>query len=767
MINKIINGQEKIGVVGNYLPRCCGIATFTTDVSKAITTELNGENRLINIAMNDREEGYDYPSEVKLTIQEENKQEYIKVAQYLNENKYEAVIIQHEYGIYGGTDGEYVIELIKRLQMPVLTNLHTVLENPSLGQRKVMNALAEYSEKLLVMSQKAFDILTRVYEIPSEMVAFIPHGIPDTVYEDQGIYNDRINLEGKQIILTFGLLSPGKGLEVMIEAMPAIVKKNPNAVYLILGKTHPHVLEKTGDTYREKLKELVRSLNLEKNVIFHNKFVDLETLVRYIKTSTIYSIPYLNREQITSGTLAYALGSGAAVVSTPFWHAEELLAEGRGVLVPFRDSESLAREINKLSIDTDKRQNMRRKAYDYSRSMIWSEVARSHLKIIGECKGGKKLKSNKLEDEIKPKKISSELPEIDLSYLKILTDDTGILQHAKYTIPDLTHGYCVDDNARALIATSLYYNLKRNRDIYPFIQKYLSFLNYAFDKETKRFANFMSYDRRWKEDIGSEDSHGRALWALGVTIENIRDESICSNAMELFISALSVVKDFTSPRAWAFTILGLSSYLKVNSKDKEKIEIQIILAKKILDLYKNTATSDWFWCEETATYSNGVLPHALILAGEYLEDKNMYNTGIQSLKWLLKNQTSPEGHLSVIGNEGWFPKDKEKAAFGQQPVEAMCLLNACLHLYRTTKDPWWLNEVNKCMVWFLGGNDLNTPLYNYDDGGCRDGLDSHGVSMNQGAESTLAGLISLINIHEIEGENFKQNLKDIGIETRS
>lgn len=391
MIDDIIDGHKKIGVIGTYLPRQCGIATFTTDLSKAIRSELREDNLLINIAMNDREEGYDYPSEVKLTIQEGDREEYIKVAQYLNKNEYRAIIIQHEYGIYGGEDGEYIIDLMKRLEMPVLTNLHTVLENPSSGQRKVMNSLVKYSEKLLVMSIKAFDILARVYEVPQEMIAFVPHGIPDTSFEEQGTYNDIIGLEGKEIILTFGLLSPGKGLEVMIEAMPAIVKKNPNAVYLILGKTHPHILEKTGDAYRENLKKQIRSLNLEENVIFHDKFVESETLIRYIKTSTLYSIPYLKKEQITSGTLSCAIGSGAAVVSTPFWHAEELLAEGRGVLVPFRDSESLAREINMLLRDSERRQDMRKKAYDYSRSMIWSEVAKNYLKIIGGCKEKKNI----------------------------------------------------------------------------------------------------------------------------------------------------------------------------------------------------------------------------------------------------------------------------------------------------------------------------------------------------------------------------------------
>ena len=410
------------------------------------------------------------------------------------------------------------------------------------------------------------------------------------------------------------------------------------------------------------------------------------------------------------------------------------------------------------NIKQDKRKTKKANVKNNNKKKDWNTFEKNNNqddpgKIYVSDSTFKILKKEKREDGIR--KIFYGLPEINLSHLKVLTDDTGILQHAKYTVPDLTHGYCVDDNARALIATSTYYNLKGDRDMYPFIQKYLAFLNYSFDEKTKRFANFMSYDRRWLENVGSEDSHGRALWALGVTIKNIEDESIRTIAMELFTSALSVVEDFSYPRAWAFTVLGLSAYLEVNPEDLEKREIQRILAEKIHSLYRDTATTDWLWCEETATYSNGILPHALILAGEYIDDRDMYDTGIQCLKWLLEIQTAPEGHLSVIGNEGWFTRDKEKATFGQQPVEAMCLLNACLHVYRTTKDQLWLNEGKKCMAWFLGENDLKTPIYNYKDGGCGDGLDSHGVSKNQGAESTLAGLISLINIHEIVGKSFK------------
>lgn len=743
----------KIAVIGNYLPRQCGIATFTTDLSQSLAKELNNEDNLINVAMDDIPEGYNYPHQVKFRIRQNIQSDYFWAADYLNANQYDAAIVQHEYGIYGGEDGSHILQMIQSLKMPVITNLHTVLENPTEGQRKVMMGLAKYSDRLLVMSKKAFDILTKVYDIDRKMISFIPHGIPDASFKTPGIYNKSFGLENKDVILTFGLLGPDKGLETMIKAMPSIVKEHPNAVYLILGQTHPHIIEKTGDLYRRELQQLINKLGMKNHIIFHNQFVKLEMLVQYLQTSKIYAIPYLKKEQITSGTLSYALGVGAAIVSTPFWHAEELLANGRGKLVPFSDADAMAKEINNLLSNDNEREMMRFKAYQHGRSMIWREVSKKHLELISKIKERKPLETVK-DTGIKYHKIFNELPEINLSHLKTMTDDTGLLQHAKYMTPNFHHGYCVDDNARGLIAITKYYSLRKDKGVIPLIQKYLAFLFYAFNQENGRFRNFMSYDRRWMELAGSEDSHARALWGLGITVKEAPDGSIRNMAMRLFLESLPVVEHFTSPRAWSFTVLGLQSYLTVYEGDISARKIRDELAMKIYELFKNNITEDWHWCEGTATYANAVLPHALIVAGKSMANQEMRDTGIKALKWLLKVQTAPEGHLSVIGNNGWLDKNGNRSMFDQQPIEVKSLIDACLDTYIETGDKKWFKESERCLSWFLGHNDLGLPVCDYKTGGCGDGLESQGVNGNQGAESTLAWIISLISMHKAMGLQF-------------
>lgn len=748
-----IEAIGKIAVIGNYLPRQCGIATFTTDLSQSLAKELIIEENLINVVMDNIPEGYNYSSRVKFRIRENVQSDYFWAADYLNANQYEVAIVQHEYGIYGGEDGSYILHMIKFLKMPVITNLHTVLENPTDGQRKIMKGLAKYSDRLLVMNKKAIDILTNVYDIDREMIVFIPHGIPDATFEEPGLYNSLFGMENRDVILTFGLLGPDKGIESMIEAMPMIVKEHPNVIYLILGQTHPHILANSGDSYRHDLQQLVNKLGLENHVVFHNNFVKTETLIQYIQTSKIYVIPYLKKEQITSGTLAYALGVGSAVVSTPFWHAEELLADGRGRLIPFNNPIEMAKEINNLLSNDQEREMMRFKGYQYGRSMTWKEVAKMHLNLISEVKERKPLE-NLQEGVLKYHKIFNKLPEINLSHLKTLTDDTGLLQHAKYTTPNLHHGYCVDDNARGLIATIKYHSLRKDKEVLILIQKYLAFLFYAFNPENGRFRNFMSYDRRWLELAGSEDSHARALWGLGITVKEAPDSPIRNMAMRLFLDALPTVEHFNSPRAWGYIILGLQAYLTIYGGDAFARKIRDNIANKIYQLFKNNSSEDWKWCENTATYSNAILPHALILAGKWIPDKEMYNTGIESLKWLLKVQTAPEGHLSIIGNDGWLARNGNRSMFDQQPLEVKGLINACLDVYVSTGDKIWFEESERCISWFLGQNDLQLPLCDYKTGGCGDGLEKQGINGNQGAESTLAWLISLINMNTAMGLQF-------------
>lgn len=748
-----IKNIGKIAVIGNYSPRQCGIATFTTDLSQALARELINEENLINVAMDDVPEGYNYPAQVKFRVRQNIQSDYFWAADYLNANQYDAAIVEHEYGIFGGPDGAHILNLIKYLKMPVITNLHTVLENPTEGQLKVMKGLAKYSDRLLVMSNKAVEILTRVYGIDREMISFIPHGIPDATFKSPGINNNILGLDKKDVILTFGLLGPDKGIETMIKAMPSIVKENPNALYLILGQTHPHIIERTGDSYRRDLQQMVKKLGMDNHILFHNNFVSLDLLVQYLQTSKIYVVPYLKKEQITSGTLSYALGVGAAVVSTPFWHAEELLADGRGILVPFKDSFTMAAEINDLLKNDYERDLMRFEGYQYARSMVWKEVAKKHLELISEIKERKPL-NNMEEEGLKYQKMYNELPEINLSHLKTLTDDTGLLQHAKYTTPNLYHGYCVDDNARGLIALTKYYSIRKDNEVLRLIHKYLAFLYYAFNKENGRFRNFMSYERRWLELSGSEDSHARALWGLGITVKEAPDSSIRNMAMRLFIEALPMVEHFSSPRAFAYVVVGLQAYLSIYGGDAGARKIRDNIARKIFELFKNTASHDWCWCENTATYANAILPHALIVAGEWIPDKEMYDTGINALEWLLEIQTAPEGHLSIIGNRGWFDKDGNRSMFDQQPIEVKGLIDACLDAYISTGDEKWFEESERCLSWFLGQNDLQTPVCDYKTGGCCDGLERQGINGNQGAESTLAWLISLINMHSAMGQRF-------------
>lgn len=743
----------KIAVIGNYLPRQCGIATFTTDLCDALAGQIKktGEN-LIAVVMDDVVEGYDYPDRVKFQISAHIQPDYIRATDFLNVHNFDIAILQHEFGIFGGNNGSHVLHLVKNLRMPVITTLHTVLSRPTDEQRVIIRELAKYSEFLIVMAHHARTMLKEVYGIDDGKIAFIPHGIPDVPVKRAESFRKSLGLENKKILITFGLLNPGKGLEVMINAMPWIIAKHPEAVYIILGNIHPHVKDKSGDSYIQSLYQQISMLRIDKYVHFKARFVDLDTLTGYIRASDIYVTPYVSEEQIVSGTLAYALGMGSTIVSTPYWYAREMLADGRGRLVPFGDSEEMAREIIYLLDHEDVCLDMRKKCYHHGRSMIWEKVACDYLDLCSRA-------VRRIVDRPIPQyfektdaRIIIELPNINLHHMKVMTDDTGILQHAKYSTPDRAHGYCVDDNARALIVASKYYWLLRDKGIIPLIQTYLSFLHFSFNPENGRFRNFMSYDRRWLEDIGSEDSHGRSLWGLGVVVQCAPNDAIRNMAAKLFLDGLPVVEDFTSPRAWAFAIVGLHAYMSLFGGDANARRVRTELAEKLFVLFKDRASNDWPWCENTVTYANGKLPHALILAGQWIPHPEMHEMGITSLKWLLKEQTAPEGHLSIIGNFFWRKRNGKTSTFDQQPIEAMCLIESCAEAFRSTGDMEWLEEGRRCLGWFMGRNDLNEVVYDFNTGGCRDGIQATGANANQGAESTLSWLISLLTMYEILGQ---------------
>lgn len=743
---------SKIAVIGNHLPRKCGIATYTTNLCDVLAKELESSMADISVvAMNDKPEGYDYPPRVKFNIRVNVQTDYYWAADFLNANQYEVTLLQHEFGIFGGTDGSYILHMLKALHMPVITNLHTVLIEPSPGQKFVIQEIARLSDHLLVMSHKAIDILLDIYSIPEDKISFVPHGIPDVPFGEPGKYNYRLGIEGKDMILTFGLLGPGKGIETMIKAMPAIVEKHPEAVYVILGETHPHVKEMSGDAYRNTLHQLARQMGVYDNIVFYNKFISDEALIECLRSAKIYALPYPKEEQITSGTLAYALGVGAAIVSTPFWHAQELLAEGRGCLVPFNDSGAMANAIVDLLDNDQRREDMRRRAYQFSRSMIYSKVAQKYLSVMTDVIELRRQAPRDLATAVQEQRVLSEFPDINFLHLKAITDDTGIIQHSVYSVPNVLHGYCTDDNARAIIALCTYYSLNKDKTILPMLTRYLAFLNFAFNHEKHRFRNFLSYDRQWLDEIGSEDSHARAIWGLGTAVRYSPNRGIQNMAMRLFHLSLPALEELSSPRAWAFSVVGLDAYLNKYGGDSQVRRMRTVLAEKLFALFQKNATEDWPWCEDTLTYANAKLPHALILAGQWIPNEDMFMTGLQALRWLLKEQTSENGHLSIVGNSGWYSRGGEKAKFDQQPIEVMNLIDACIDVYIATADTVWFQEAQRCLGWFLGQNDLGIPLYDFETGGCYDALQPNGVNENQGAESTLSCLISLIKMYKIMG----------------
>ncbi|HVN55721.1 MAG TPA: glycosyltransferase [Anaerolineaceae bacterium] len=736
---------NRIAFIGNHIPRKCGIATFTTDLAEAVAAQYPNTD-CIALAMNDIEGGYAYLPRVKFELSEDDQIAYKRAADYLNVNDVDVVNLQHEYGIFGGPAGSNILELLRDLRMPIVTTLHTVLKEPDPVQLKVLQEISQLSSRLVVMSQRGIDYLTQIYRIPSEKIDFIHHGIPDVPFVDPNFYKDHFGVEGKIVLLTFGLLSANKGIENVLLALPEIVKQYPNLVYIVLGATHPSVLKTQGEAYRDKLQHLVKELNIQEHVIFDNRFVTEDELVEFIGAADIYITPYLNPQQITSGTLAYTVGAGKAVISTPYWYAEELLAEDRGVLVPFGKPEKIAEKVIYLLQNEAERHAIRKRAYLLGREMIWSKVAQRSMESFERARLEPVVRpyisavSRKLETK------SDDLPPLNLYHLSRLTDSTGILQHAVFNLPNYREGYTTDDNARGLIAGIL---LERLGDEWftgaaEFASRYLSFLFYAYNPELGRFRNFFSFERHWLEEHGSEDSHGRSIQSLGMVCGHSMHEQLRSVATMLFNWSLPAALELTSPRAWSFTLLGVNEYLKRFSGDRTAQSAAKELAERLLNAYQSNNGSDWRWFEPTVTYANASLSHALLVAGNLMNHQEMLDVGLESLNWLAKVQRSESGFFSPVGSNGFYKRGMEKARFDQQPIEACAMVSASLEAYRITGDQYWHKEAQRAFRWFLGENDLGLSLYDPTTGGCRDGLHPDRVNQNQGAESTLAFLVSLL-----------------------
>lgn len=740
----------QIAVVGNYLPRKCGIATFTTDLCDSLVA-LRGEDACFTVAISDADQSYEYPDRVRFEIREGDPSSYRRAADFLNLSNVDAICLQHEFGIFGGTSGSYILRLLREVRAPVVTTLHTVLREPTIPQRQVLEEVARLSDRLVVMSQRAVDYLRDIYQIPAEKIDLIPHGIPDTPFVDSNFYKDQYGLEGKTVILTFGLLSPNKGIEHAIRALPAIVEDHPDVVYLVLGATHPNIKREQGEAYRDSLKQLAQDLKVSQHVQFIDEFVSLDKLMEYIGAADIYVTPYLNEQQIVSGTLAYATGAGKAVVSTPYWYAEELLDDGRGLLAPFGDADKLAEQVNHLLDNDVERHAVRKRAYLNARDMIWPEVGRRYYESFEKARECRHLRPT-LFSGSQVSAASKTLPALNLQHLLQMTDNTGMLQHATYSVPNYSEGYSTDDNARALAFAVMLDEAGEDRlaDVPALTTRYMAFLWHSYNSETGRFRNFMGFDRRWLEDAGSPDCNGRVLHALGVVLGRSRQEDLRGVALRLFEAALPAALEFQDLRPIASSILGISEYLRRFSGDRAAHQVLATLTERLWESYRSHATPAWPWFETQLTYCNAVLPHALLVGSSILGDSAGVAASLRILKWLIGHQRSEAGDFMPIGCNGFFPADGPKARFDQQPVEAQGMIEACLAAWRVTRHSSWREDAHWVFSWFMGQNDLGLSLYDPRTGSCHDGLQPDRINNNQGAESTLAFLTGLLQMRQAQ-----------------
>ncbi|MEG3123489.1 glycosyltransferase family 4 protein [Sphingomonas sp. GB1N7] len=722
------SGIDHIALIGNFLPRKCGLATYTTDTFTALKARFP-DMQVDVYAMDDHPGLYDYPSEVTMSIPDQDRMSYLAAARAIETSGAKAIWLQHEYGIFGGAAGEMILQLLDRVSIPVIVTLHTILEKPSADERRVMEGLLRRASRVIVMAERGREILERVYGASGRSVVMIPHGVPDRDFVDPNSLKAQFGWEGRKVVLTFGLLAPNKGIETLIEAMPAIVEAHPDVLYAVLGATHPNLVAHEGEKYRDRLKTLAANLGVGANVEFIDAFLEHNELIDYLQAADIYATPYSNPAQITSGTLSYAVGVGKAVVSTPYVHATEILADGHGVLVDFGDSAAFAREINLLLGSDRNRTRLSERAYARGRTMIWPVLAET---AVREIAGMVAAKPRRL-----PKSASVAALKPDFSAVERMSDSTGMLQHSIYSIPDRRHGYCIDDNVRALMLLTRMDDLdETTRDKWMTI--YQSFIQYAWNPDVRRFRNFMNFDRTWCEEFGSEDSNGRTLWALGVTARDATQAKHRDWAMSMFDMTASLALDLGSPRAHAFCMLGAAAVLEAHPGHALAQQILARFSDELLALLAVARRPEWEWFEIVLAYDNARLPEGMIRAGIALKRDDLVKSGLDTLDWIIGRQTSPEGRFRAVGTESFGRVYAEPLPFDQQPLEAQATVDACVAAYDATADLRWVEEANRAYRWYLGQNDLDMPLATKADGGCFDGLMPTGLNRNQGAESILA-----------------------------
>ena len=726
---------KKVVFISSFLPRKCGIATFTCDLIKSTRLAANDEFEPQVVAMRSGDQKYNDP--VKFEIRQNVKSDYICAADYINFSHVDVVCVQHEFGLFGGDAGSYLSLLLNRLKAPIITTLHTVLDEPIPAYHKSLVDVCNVSYKVITMNERGVSMLRDIYDIPTKKIKLIPHGIPDLPFVDSNYYKHKFSLEDRKTILTFGLLNRNKGIEVMLRAMPAIVKADPSVMYIVLGMTHPNILKEEGELYRFSLRQMVKELKLQEHVIFYNRFVDDQELHNFLCAADIYVTPYINKKQLTSGTLSFAVGTGKAVVSTPYWAAEELLADGRGKLVDFEDSDQIAESIIGILKDESQFYCLRRKAYDYGRSRTWPKIGQKYWKLFNAKWLPVRMAAKTT--------LSVEVPELSLDHLEKLTDDTGLYQHANFTIPNRDYGYCTDDNARAVILMAKHYAQYSEPQSLRLLDTYFSFIIHSQNSDGT-VRNFMNFDRSWVKDEPLSDAFGRVLWAFGTIMAQPPSPAYLSIAKSCFDKSVELIQK-QLPRGMAYSIIGMCDYLKQfpgASDIKRQLELT---ADGLVVQYEENNFPDWEWFEDILTYDNAVLPHSLFVAGLTSGNKKYLEVAEKTCAFLLSNTFNNE-FFSFIGCKGFYERGRIKSVFDQQPIEAAATVMMLRAAYDATQKEKYLTLQRKAFDWFLGQNEIRVSLYDFKTKGCCDGLLRDGVNTNQGAESTLSFLLSLLAIVE-------------------
>ena len=764
-----MNRQLKVLFIGTYVPKECGIATFTSDLLNSVSGGYNDVHCEV-IALNDPSETYNYPEEVVFQIQRDRIEDYYRAADYINQSDADIVCLQHEFGLFGGNAGDYIFALLSGINKPVISTMHTVIGEPEPDYRASTEKLIRYSEKLVVMSQTAVDMLKNVYKAPEDKIEIIFHGVPDYPFNNCSKYKKMLNLKGSPLVLTFGLLSQNKGIESVLDALPEVVSQYPDLVYLVLGATHPMVKKNQGEAYRQYLKNKVSELGLENNVVFHDKFVEKEELCNYILASDIYASPYLSREQIVSGALTYAIGMGKAIVSTPYWYAQEMLSDNRGLLVDFGDTDGFKKSLLYLIENPEECEDMRKNAYDFGRKMTWKNVGKEYDVVFRKAL---KNYSTYPRAQNRFNFLPNQLPEAKLDYLKLLTDDVGIIQHTNLGVPARHHGYSTDDVGRALVAlTKLVDSQKKAKEFGKLITTYMSFLEHA-QTDTGHFHNFMSYRREFLDEKGSEDTLGRAIYGLGHVVScPYLSKNMRTLANTLISKSRPEMENLGSPRAKAYAMCGLYEMLRagigadefesmfnsrrdtVESVDRDTFEsIFISHANSLVDLYEANHKEDWNWFESTVTYSNAKMSESLLLAYNYTKDRTYKKVGLATLDFLTEIQWKGD-FFDMVGNQGWYSYNGEKPIFDQQPIEAGYLSQAYVSAYEIVRERKYLELAKYSFEYFLGRNRLQAVMYDYSTGAVCDGLNLDGMNCNQGAEPVICFLMALSSLNKHTNEAF-------------